>query len=150
MGRVNSQGLFPRVRESKTRGHRFKLDGFLIEKWGVLGKRVMRNRCCSWPSHIVIEWRTPCLCVAGEPLYQTYRETVIKKEIKRQTLMRDSSKTSDDYMYESIPLALDSDSTPLQAPGLQPPGNSLWQNLNVVRQSGILNELSQRECRLQE
>ncbi|XP_059498676.1 LOW QUALITY PROTEIN: ephexin-1-like [Stegostoma tigrinum] len=86
----------------------------------------------------------------SEPLYQTYRETVIKKEIKRQTLMRDSSKTSDDYTYESIPLAPDSDSAPLHAPGLQPPGSSLWQNLNAVRESGILNELSQRECRLQE
>ncbi|XP_072447486.1 LOW QUALITY PROTEIN: rho guanine nucleotide exchange factor 19-like [Chiloscyllium punctatum] len=86
----------------------------------------------------------------SEPLYQTYRETVIKKEIKRQTLMRDSSKTSEDYAYESIPLVPDGDSASLQTPRLQALVVSLWQNLNAVRQSGILNDLSQRECRLQE
>ncbi|XP_078389977.1 uncharacterized protein LOC144671804, partial [Cetorhinus maximus] len=86
----------------------------------------------------------------SEPLYQTYRETVINKAIKQQTLMRDSSKTSDDYVYESIPLVPDSDRAPLQGPRSQSPGNSLWQNLSVVRQSGILDELSQGECRLQE
>ncbi|XP_043539491.1 rho guanine nucleotide exchange factor 15-like isoform X2 [Chiloscyllium plagiosum] len=82
----------------------------------------------------------------SEPLYQTYRETVIKKEIKRQTLMRDSSKTSEDYAYESIPLVPDGDAASLQTPRLQ----ALWQNLNTVRQSGILTDLSQQECRLQE
>ncbi|XP_067880137.1 rho guanine nucleotide exchange factor 15-like [Heterodontus francisci] len=86
----------------------------------------------------------------SEPLYQTYRETVINKEIKRQTLMRDSSKTSEDYTYESISLVPDSDTASHPAPRPQTPRNSLWQNLSVVRQSGILNELSQSECRLQE
>ncbi|GCB81214.1 hypothetical protein scyTo_0021351 [Scyliorhinus torazame] len=83
----------------------------------------------------------------SEPLYQTYRETVINKAIKRQTLMRDSSKTSEDDVYESIQ---DSDRPSLLGPRTQAPGNSLWQDLSTVRQSGILNELSQRERRLQE
>ncbi|XP_041034881.1 rho guanine nucleotide exchange factor 15-like isoform X2 [Carcharodon carcharias] len=86
----------------------------------------------------------------SEPLYQTYRETVINKAIKQQTLIRDSSKTSEDYVYESIPFVPDSDRAPLQDPRSQSPGNSLWQNLSAVRQSGILDELSQGECRLQE
>ncbi|GCC40523.1 hypothetical protein chiPu_0024863, partial [Chiloscyllium punctatum] len=64
--------------------------------------------------------------------------------------MRDSSKTSEDYAYESIPLVPDGDSASLQTPRLQALVVSLWQNLNAVRQSGILNDLSQRECRLQE
>ncbi|XP_067828200.1 rho guanine nucleotide exchange factor 15-like isoform X2 [Heptranchias perlo] len=86
----------------------------------------------------------------SEPLYQTYRETVIDKAIKRQTLLRDSSKTSEDYMYESIPVIQESDKTSRQGPRSQTPQNTLWQNLGVVRESGILNSLSQGECKLQE
>ncbi|XP_078283859.1 uncharacterized protein LOC144609302 [Rhinoraja longicauda] len=76
----------------------------------------------------------------SEPLYQTYRDTVIHRQIKRQTLLRDSSRTSEDSTYESIPLPLDN----------QRAGSSLWQNLDSVRQSGILDGLSQEERKQQE
>ncbi|XP_059831052.1 ephexin-1 [Hypanus sabinus] len=76
----------------------------------------------------------------SEPLYQTYRDTVIHKEIRRQTLVRDSSKTSEDYMYESVPFITATEKV----------SSSLWQDLSVVQQSGILNTLSKEERRRQE
>ncbi|XP_072114440.1 rho guanine nucleotide exchange factor 15-like [Mobula birostris] len=76
----------------------------------------------------------------SEPLYQTYQDTVIHKEIRRQTLVRDSSKTSEDYMYESIPFVTTTKKV----------SSSLWQDLSVVQQSGILNTLSKEERRRQE
>eukprot|EP00061_Rhincodon_typus_P007655 g29575.t1 len=42
MDRVNSQGLFPRVGKSKTRGHRFKVRGKRFEK-DLKGKFFMRR-----------------------------------------------------------------------------------------------------------
>uniref|UniRef100_UPI00398E8D21 rho guanine nucleotide exchange factor 15-like n=1 Tax=Pristiophorus japonicus TaxID=55135 RepID=UPI00398E8D21 len=108
---------------------------------------IHENRSINAGTQKATDWESQ---FESEPLYQTYRETVIHKEIKRQTLMRDSSKTSEDYMYESIPLTLDNDRASSPGARSQTPRNTLWQNLDAVRQSGILSDLSQGECRLQE
>ncbi|XP_023688289.2 rho guanine nucleotide exchange factor 5 [Paramormyrops kingsleyae] len=76
-----------------------------------------------------------------EPLYQTYRATVITKEIRRQTVCRNISKTSADYVMEWGVHNNES-----KAAGQ----NTLWQNLPSVKSSGILKTLSTAECKYQE
>ncbi|XP_057712202.1 ephexin-1 [Corythoichthys intestinalis] len=67
----------------------------------------------------------------NEPLYQTYRETVITKEIRRQTVSRNISKTPTDY-------------------GQDRNEGTLWQNLPNVRDSGVLERLTPEQCKYQE
>ncbi|KAL8176383.1 UNVERIFIED_CONTAM: hypothetical protein K2H54_033131, partial [Gekko kuhli] len=78
-----------------------------------------------------------------EPLYQTYRQAVISKEIKRQTVPRNSSFSSSDYGAPS--------------PGEGPTGprgpiphSTLWQELPAVRESGMLGNMSSEERKMQE
>ncbi|XP_030194931.1 LOW QUALITY PROTEIN: rho guanine nucleotide exchange factor 15 [Gadus morhua] len=110
-----------------------------------------------------------------EPLYQTYRATVITKEIKRQTVGRNISKASADYTMDwfSRRLAIapaavtpgpPAVSSPLSAaaaaasngvsrlgPGPPMPGGStLWQDLPAVRDSGVLENISPEDCKYQE
>uniref|UniRef100_A0A8K9UL88 Rho guanine nucleotide exchange factor 15b n=1 Tax=Oncorhynchus mykiss TaxID=8022 RepID=A0A8K9UL88_ONCMY len=59
-----------------------------------------------------------------EPLYQTYRATVITKEIRRQTV----------------------GTIPLPTPGQ----STLWQDIPGVRDSGVLETLSPEQCKYQE
>ncbi|MGH0189803.1 UNVERIFIED_CONTAM: hypothetical protein FKN15_038734 [Acipenser sinensis] len=80
-----------------------------------------------------------------EPLYQTYRETVISKEIKRQSVSRNLSKTSWDYSSEPS-----SQGPPRGQVRTGPPQSSLWQELQSVRESGVLAELTLAECKFQE
>ncbi|XP_077598800.1 rho guanine nucleotide exchange factor 15 [Stigmatopora nigra] len=70
----------------------------------------------------------------NEPLYQTYRDTVITKEIRRQTVSRNISKTNTDYVQE-LPSRNES---------------TLWQNLPSVRESGVLDKLTPEQCKYQE
>ncbi|CAI5791221.1 rho guanine nucleotide exchange factor 15 [Podarcis lilfordi] len=83
------------------------------------------------------------LYLQDEPLYQTYRQAVISKEIKRQTVPRNSSFSSSDYGGPS--------------PGEGPAGprgpiphSTLWQELPAVRESGLLGNISPEERKMQE
>ncbi|CAM4637243.1 unnamed protein product [Lepidochelys kempii] len=92
-----------------------------------------RDRCC--PSPKGPGWGLP---LQDEPLYQTYRQAVIRKEIQRQTLPHSASPSS-------------WDEAPAPPPG--PPGaprSTLWQDLPAVRESGLLWHISPQERKMQE
>lgn len=83
-----------------------------------------------------------------EPLYQTYRDSVITKEIKRQTVCRNISKTSVDLSMEGglrRPV-ISNRASPVPTA----PQSTLWQELETVRDSGALEELSPEQCKYQE
>ncbi|XP_043954056.1 ephexin-1 [Gambusia affinis] len=97
------------------------------------------------------------LCLTDEPLYQTYNDFAIKKEIRRQTVVRNISKTSMDYPMEPVTRFSD-----------KPPGKSnenfvarlspvpavshttLWQEHPTVRESGLLDQLTVDQIKYQE
>ncbi|XP_044855920.1 rho guanine nucleotide exchange factor 15 [Mauremys mutica] len=94
-----------------------------------------RDRCC--PSPKGPGWG---LTLQDEPLYQTYRQAVIRKELHRQTLPRTPSLSS-----------WDGDPAPPPAPpGAPAPRSSLWQDLPAVRDSGLLRRISPQERKMQE
>ncbi|XP_061664719.1 ephexin-1 isoform X2 [Syngnathoides biaculeatus] len=70
----------------------------------------------------------------NEPLYQTYRATVITKEIRRQTVCRNISTATADYVVD-LPSRNEC---------------TLWQNLPAVRDSGVLERLTPEQCKYQE
>ncbi|CAB1345234.1 unnamed protein product [Coregonus sp. 'balchen'] len=98
------------------------------------------------------------------PLYQTYRATVIHKEIRRQTVCRNTSKTSADLHMDwtarrggvgmgsggvgavGMGNGAASATIPLPTPGQ----STLWQDLQEVRDSGVLETLSPAHCKYQE
>ncbi|XP_056408486.1 rho guanine nucleotide exchange factor 15-like [Hyla sarda] len=97
---------------------------------------VKSPKSIDWESHL-----------RDEPLYQTYRQSVINKEIRRQTVSRNCSFTSYDSSQES----------PLSAGGSPKPGrrssaphNTLWQELPCVIESGVLESMSNDEKKIQE
>ncbi|XP_042201254.1 rho guanine nucleotide exchange factor 15 [Callorhinchus milii] len=92
-----------------------------------------------------INWQTE---FKGEPLYQTYRQTIILKEIKCQTAEAASSQT--DSEYESITSIPEEFSSSGWGSNPQLPRNTLWQNLRTVRESGVLGTMSGEERKLQE
>ncbi|XP_069026030.1 ephexin-1 [Embiotoca jacksoni] len=90
-----------------------------------------------------------------EPLYQTYRATVITKEIRRQTVCRNISKTSADYAMDWTARRSGAGtgtgngaltSSPVPTPGQ----STLWQDLPAVRDSGVLEQLTPEQCKYQE
>lgn len=84
-----------------------------------------------------------------EPLYQTYRDSVITKEIKRQTVCRNISKASADFSMEGglrRPVVNSNRSSPVPSPAQ----STLWQELQAVRDSGALEELTPEQCKYQE
>ncbi|XP_028284941.1 rho guanine nucleotide exchange factor 15 isoform X2 [Parambassis ranga] len=94
-----------------------------------------------------------------EPLYQTYRATVITKEIRRQTVCRNISKTSADYSMDWTahrPRASTGTGTgngigtPRGNPVPTPGQSTLWQDLPSVRDSGVLENLTPEHCKYQE
>ncbi|XP_028847346.1 rho guanine nucleotide exchange factor 15 [Denticeps clupeoides] len=93
-----------------------------------------------------INWDT-----MDEPLYQTYRQTVITKEIRRQTVSRNISKTSADYPMDhrrgSAALGAESRASPTPPTGTQ---STLWQDLPSVRESRVLESLSSDDIKYQE
>ncbi|MBN3274947.1 ARHGF factor, partial [Polyodon spathula] len=91
---------------------------------------------------VSIDWEAK---LQDEPLYQTYRESVISKEIRRQSVSRNLSKTSWDYSSEPW-----SQGPPRGQVRTGPPQSSLWQELQSVRESGVLEELTLAECKFQE
>ncbi|XP_010903400.2 rho guanine nucleotide exchange factor 15 isoform X1 [Esox lucius] len=96
-----------------------------------------------------IDWETR---LQDEPLYQTYRATVITKEIRRQTVCRNISKTSADYHMDwtnrhgGVGNAAPGSTIPLPSMGQ----SSLWRDLPGVRDSGVLEKLSPEQCKYQE
>ncbi|XP_026876759.2 rho guanine nucleotide exchange factor 15 isoform X2 [Electrophorus electricus] len=87
-----------------------------------------------------------------ELLYQVYTESYITKEIRRQTVCRNISKTSMDFQIEFPRIAASSGtgaggSRSSPVPSLQ---STLWQDLPAVRESGILQTLTPEECKYQE
>ncbi|XP_011604978.2 rho guanine nucleotide exchange factor 15 [Takifugu rubripes] len=80
-----------------------------------------------------------------EPLYQTYRATVITKEIRRQTVCRNISKTSMDFSMD-----WEARQAPRGSPVPTPCQSTLWQELPSVRESGVLERLTPEECKYQE
>ncbi|KAL2079596.1 hypothetical protein ACEWY4_025340 [Coilia grayii] len=96
-----------------------------------------------------------------EPLYQTYRDTVIIKAIRQQTVCRNISKTSVDFQMDhghrrgstssaaggaGAGGSLSSRASPVS----QGPRSTLWRDLPAVRDSGILETLSSDDCKYQE
>lgn len=78
-----------------------------------------------------------------------YRKTVITKEIRRQTVNRNISKTSYDYPVDWMSNRNRKGS---DASGFNEEANSstLWQELPEVRDSGMLEQLSTKELKYQE
>ncbi|XP_020484898.2 rho guanine nucleotide exchange factor 15 [Labrus bergylta] len=98
-----------------------------------------------------------------EPLYQTYRATVITKEIRRQTVCRNISKTSADYATDwtarrsgtgtggGTGTGTGTGNGGLRSSPVPTPGQStLWQDLQDVRDSGVLEQLTPEQCKYQE
>ncbi|KAJ1080290.1 hypothetical protein NDU88_000509 [Pleurodeles waltl] len=94
-----------------------------------------------------IDWESR---LQDEPLYQTYRQAVIRKEIKRQTVPRNSSITSFDVNYERSPTSSDYGGNSPRSRRSITPQNTLWQELPAVRESGILEQMSSEERKMQE
>ncbi|XP_075062391.1 rho guanine nucleotide exchange factor 15-like isoform X2 [Mixophyes fleayi] len=97
---------------------------------------VKSPKSIDWESHL-----------RDEPLYQTYRQTVISKEIRRQTVARNSSFTSYDSSQES---PLSSGGSPKQGRRSTVPHNTLWQELPSVIESGVLESMTNEEKKMQE
>uniref|UniRef100_A0A3Q1J812 Uncharacterized protein n=2 Tax=Anabas testudineus TaxID=64144 RepID=A0A3Q1J812_ANATE len=90
-----------------------------------------------------------------EPLYQTYRATVIHKEIRRQTVCRNISKTSVDYAMDLSSLLSGNGAAAGNGPprgnlGASSVQSTLWQELPAVRDSGVLEKLTPEQCKYQE
>uniref|UniRef100_A0A3P8SYK8 Rho guanine nucleotide exchange factor 15b n=1 Tax=Amphiprion percula TaxID=161767 RepID=A0A3P8SYK8_AMPPE len=90
-----------------------------------------------------------------EPLYQTYRATVITKEIRRQTVCRNISKTSADYAMDwtarrSGTGTAAGNGAPRGSPVPTSAQSTLWQDLPAVRDSGVLEQLTPEQCKYQE
>lgn len=83
----------------------------------------------------------------SEPLYQTYRASVITKEIRRQTVCRNISKTSADYDWAARPSS--NGGGPRSSP-IPADKSTLWQDLPQVRESGVLETLTPEQCKYQE
>ncbi|XP_041444914.1 rho guanine nucleotide exchange factor 15 isoform X2 [Xenopus laevis] len=91
-----------------------------------------------------IDWESH---LRDEPLYQTYRQAVIKKELRRQTVPRNSSFTSYDSSHDS---PLSSGGSPKQGRRSAASHNTLWQELPAVKESGVLGDMSNEEKKMQE
>lgn len=90
-------------------------------------------------------------CRSSEPLYQEYRATVITKEIRRQTVCRNISKTSVDFDWGPHRAgAGPGNGAPRGSPVPSPGQSTLWQELQAVRDSGVLEQLTSEQCKYQE
>ncbi|KAM9826904.1 rho guanine nucleotide exchange factor 19 [Neosynchiropus ocellatus] len=110
----------------------------------------------SEPGDATFSWESR---LQDEPLYQTYSATVITKEIRRQTVFRNISKTSVDYPADWTARQSGTGaatSAPAENGGrrgslVPPPAqNTLWQDLPTVRDSGVLDQLTPDQCKYQE
>ncbi|XP_039997391.1 rho guanine nucleotide exchange factor 15 [Xiphias gladius] len=111
-----------------------------------LNSSLRRGSLFSWESRL-----------QDEPLYQTYRATVITKEIRRQTVCRNISKTSVDYAMDLTARPSGTGTGTMIGNGphrgnpVPTPGQStLWQDLPAVRDSGVREQLTPEQCKYQE
>ncbi|XP_019713837.1 rho guanine nucleotide exchange factor 15 [Hippocampus comes] len=95
------------------------------------GKEDLAEEASATKTELSNSWKSR---LQNEPLYQTYRATVITKEIRRQTVCRNISTTTADYAVE-LPARNEC---------------TLWQNLPAVRDSGVLERLGPEQCKYQE
>ncbi|XP_044040526.1 rho guanine nucleotide exchange factor 15 [Siniperca chuatsi] len=113
---------------------------------------VRRDSSFSWESRL-----------QDEPLYQTYRATVITKEIRRQTVCRNISKTSVDYAMDWTARCSGTgtgtgtgagtatgNGAPRSTSVPTPCQSTLWQDLPAVREGGVLEQLTSEQCKYQE
>ncbi|XP_053575539.1 rho guanine nucleotide exchange factor 15-like [Bombina bombina] len=94
------------------------------------------SKSIDWESHL-----------RDEPLYQTYRQTVIKKEIQRQNVPRNSSFTSYDSSHDS---PSSSNGSPRLGRRSAANHNTLWQELPAVKESGVLEHMTNEQKKMQE
>ncbi|XP_038140858.1 rho guanine nucleotide exchange factor 15 [Cyprinodon tularosa] len=95
--------------------------------------------------------------LSDEPLYQTYNDFAIKKELRQQSIIRSISKASADYAMgwvarhdENITVKLNG-SKPARASLVPTMSHStLWQELPAVRDSGVLDTLTSEQIKYQE
>ncbi|KAM9462252.1 rho guanine nucleotide exchange factor 15 isoform 2-T3 [Clarias gariepinus] len=88
-----------------------------------------------------------------EVLYQTYTETYITREIRRQTVCRSISKTSADYAMDLGPPRISAGSSSGAESVRSSPisfQRTLWQDQPAVQESGILDTITPEECKYQE
>ncbi|KAJ8254797.1 hypothetical protein GJAV_G00197450 [Gymnothorax javanicus] len=84
-----------------------------------------------------------------EPLYQKYRDTVIHKEIRRQTVSRNVSKASADYQMDwGARRGADPESRARSRSSAAE--STLWQEMPSVRDSGIVETLGRMQLQRQE
>ncbi|XP_070711049.1 ephexin-1 [Pempheris klunzingeri] len=143
------QSLTPKKEGEENEGEK---EDTVEEPRPVRSDSLRRESSFSWESRL-----------QDEPLYQTYRATVITKEIRRQTVCRNISKTSVDYAMDwtarrsGTGTGTATGSGPATGNGaprgspVPPPGQStLWQDLPSVRDSRVLENLTPEECKYQE
>ncbi|XP_062240098.1 rho guanine nucleotide exchange factor 15 isoform X2 [Platichthys flesus] len=123
-------------------GHEGDKDDLMEE----LNNSLRRESLFSWESRL-----------QDEPLYQTYRASVINKEIRRQTVCRNISKASVDFAMDltarrsGAGAGAGAGSGPPRGSPVAPPHQStLWQDLPTVRDSGVLETLTPEQCKYQE
>uniref|UniRef100_A0A1A8I2M6 Rho guanine nucleotide exchange factor (GEF) 15 n=1 Tax=Nothobranchius kuhntae TaxID=321403 RepID=A0A1A8I2M6_NOTKU len=97
---------------------------------------IRRKLSFKWEAHLM-----------NEPLYQVYRKTIISKEISRQKISRNSSRTSDDFPAEWTAQRKGSEASPLNG---ESRGSTLWQDLPKVQESGVLKQLTTKQLKYQE
>ncbi|XP_068164661.1 rho guanine nucleotide exchange factor 15 [Antennarius striatus] len=144
--RLSSVSLptLPQDRDGVQNGEEDETDEGGAEPWPEGGGSLDRKSSLGWESRL-----------QDEPLYQTYRDTVITKEIRRQTVCRNISKTSVDFASDwTSPRRVTTGggaSPSARSSRVPPPGQStLWQDLPAVRDSGILTQLAPEQWKYQE
>ncbi|MED6286217.1 hypothetical protein CHARACLAT_003600 [Characodon lateralis] len=92
-----------------------------------------------------------------EPLYQTYSDFAIRKELRRQTVIRSISKTSADYAMEWAARMNEKISGKSEGSGAAKVGpmptvsqSTLWQDLPAVQDSGVLDQFTPDQIKYQE
>ncbi|KAM7377296.1 hypothetical protein PAMA_013881 [Pampus argenteus] len=125
-------------------GNEWEKEDAVEEPRPVRSDSLRREPSFSWESRL-----------QDEPLYQTYRATVITKEIRRQTVCRNISKTSADYSMDwtacrSRAGTGTGNGAPRGSPVPTPGQSTLWQELASVRESGVLEQLTPEQRKYQE
>ncbi|XP_060922452.1 rho guanine nucleotide exchange factor 15 [Limanda limanda] len=128
---ASMQSLTPKREAEENGGSEGEKDDLMEE---------LRGSLFSWESRL-----------QDEPLYQTYRASVINKEIRRQTVCRNISKTSVDFAMDLTARRSGAGAGPPRGSPVAPPHQStLWQDLPSVRDSGVLEQLTPEQCKYQE
>ncbi|KAM8897401.1 rho guanine nucleotide exchange factor 15 isoform 1-T2 [Spinachia spinachia] len=140
-----SMQSFTRIKEGEENGrNEGEKDDAAEEPRPVGSEPLRRMTSFSWESRLL-----------DEPMYQTYRATVITKEIRRQTVCRNISKSSVDYAMDrtagrSGTVAAGGNGSPKSVATAVPSQSTLWQDLQAVQEAGVLEQLSPERCKYQE